>query len=180
MLSKTASNGTVAGTASMPGTRHIGTLANIFQDEATGPFSRISPDNFISSFELGMSKAYSYPLASQMSERPSLHVQTRVTKVVTSLPITALWFLVSANVAYALLGWVIALLAILKITTEVGEVQAMMTIDGLVAALFRNEEAIQGITGDVNNATSEKRMDNEKRLAVTPKEGGGMSFQLVG
>jgi hypothetical protein len=116
ILNKASSNGSTAGIASMPGTRFIGTLANIFQDGSTGPFSRSSPDNFIRSFELGMSKAYSYPLASQMSARPSLLAQERTSKVVTRLPIAALWILVAANLCYAALGLSIAVYALRRVT----------------------------------------------------------------
>jgi hypothetical protein len=86
-----------------------------------------------------MSKAYPYPLASPLSGRPSLLVQTRSTKVVTSLAATALWSLVAANFLYALLGVGIALGAILRVTEEVGEVKTRLSIDGIVAALFARE-----------------------------------------
>jgi hypothetical protein len=146
LTSKSLSNGTVAGTASMPGTRQLGILTNIFQDESSGPLSRSSPENFIRSFEIGMSKAYSYSLASQMSSRPSILVQRRITKTVTKLPVTALWLLVAANILYALLGWNIAICAMLKVSEEVGRVQKKLSVDGLVAALFVREKAGEATT----------------------------------
>jgi hypothetical protein len=149
-------------------------LANIFQDESTGPLSRSSPENFIHSFEIGMSKAYSYPLASQMSSRPSILVQRRITKVVTKLPVTALWFLVTANVLYALLGWIIALCAIVKVSEEVGRVQMKLSVDGLVAALFAREEAHESrIEHPVG---TEDNIDDTRKVAVVVVEQKGMAF----
>jgi hypothetical protein len=159
LTSKSLSNGTVAGTASMPGTRQLGILANIFQDESTGPLSRSSPENFIRSFEIGMSKAYSYSLASQMSSRPSILVQRRITKVVTRLPVTALWLLVAANMLYALIGWIIAVCAMLKVSKEVGRVQKELSVDGLVQALFAREKE--------QEATSEHFVETRNKLDDT-------------
>jgi hypothetical protein len=174
---KTPSNGTVAGIASMSGTRQLGILANIFQDESTGPLSRSSPNNFISSFEIGMSKAYSYPLASQLSGRPSLLVQTRTTKVVTSLAATALWSLVAANFVYALLGIGIALYAILRATEEVGEIKTKLSVEGVVAALFAREQSED--SGNKKEYFERKESVNTTEtiaIALTTRE--GLAFRL--
>ncbi|KAF2650131.1 hypothetical protein K491DRAFT_149337 [Lophiostoma macrostomum CBS 122681] len=140
-LTTSPSNGSTAGAASMPGTRFIGTLTNIFQDESTGPETRRSPSTFIRGFELGMSKAYSYSLASQTSGRPSLLVQARTSKVVTKLPVAALWFLVVANVAFAMLGFGLAAWAMMRATPVVHQLQMRMGFSGLVAALFDREHS---------------------------------------
>jgi hypothetical protein len=163
----------------MPGTRQIGTLANIFQDESTGPLSRTSPENFIRSFELGMSKAYSYPLASQMSDRPSILVQKRVTKVVTSLPVIALWFLVASNLVYALLGWAIAFYAMLRVTAEVAEVQTMLSVDGLVAALFAREQVEPVANEGKDMSIREEEVNDDRKVAVAVSKHGSPVFRLV-
>lgn len=159
----------------MPGTRQLGILANIFQDESTGPQSRSSPENFIRAFENGMSKAYSYPLASQMSNRPSLIVQKRISKVVTRLPVNALCFLVAANVLYALLGWIIAFFAMLKVTEEVGRVQMKLSVDGLVAALFAREKVNQDVATEYLSGTKGK-LNDTKRVSVVVTEQRGLAF----
>jgi hypothetical protein len=176
ILSQTQSNGSIAGISSMLGTRQLGTLANIFQDESTGPLSRSSPDNFIHSFEIGMSKAYSYPLASQLSPRHSFLVQERYVKAVTSLPVTALWFLVAANLVYALLGMVLTFWAFLKLTEEAGQAQDKFGIASLVTALFDREhpdgaivrEKTDGVLNDLEEERSTKRLGiirtNEKNV----------------
>jgi hypothetical protein len=106
-----------------------------------------------------MSKAYSYSLASQMSSRPSILVQRRITKVVTRLPVTALWLLVAANMLYALIGWIIAVCAMLKVSKEVGRVQKELSVDGLVQALFAREKE--------QEATSEHFVETRNKLDDT-------------
>jgi len=164
----------------MPGTRGIGTLANIFQDESTGPLSRSSPDNFISSFELGMSKAYSYPLASQLSGRPSLLTQVRTSNVVTRLPVAALWSLFAANMLYALLGIAIAVFAMMKANEEVGQVQMRLGVTGLVAALFDREQFERAATSEeaLFEEKGKKNLGDMNRVAVITTKGGGASFMI--
>ncbi|KAH7371540.1 hypothetical protein BKA66DRAFT_590917 [Pyrenochaeta sp. MPI-SDFR-AT-0127] len=180
ILNKSPSNGSTAGISSMPGTRFVGTLANVFQDESTGPISRSSPDNFIRSFEIGMSKAYSYPLASQLSSRPSLSAQARTSKVVTKLPVAALWFLVVTNVGYALLGVGLATWAMMKATEEVAQVQVRLGVAGFVAALFDREQFEEAASTDEGLFAEKNSKDasNVKKVAVMKTEGGGSSFAL--
>jgi hypothetical protein len=179
LLDKTPSNGTVAGIASMPGTRQLGILANIFQDESTGPLSRSSPDNFIRSFELGMSKAYSYPLASQLSGRPSLLIQTRNSKVVTRLPISALWSLVAANLLYVLIGLVVGLCAISKLTDNVSQVKTRLSVAGLVAALFAREQSEDVVANEKVIFDNNDDVDTVKRVAVMFNKREGIVFRLI-
>jgi hypothetical protein len=179
ILNKAPSNGSTSGIASMPGTRFVGSLANIFQDESTGPFSRSSPTNFIRAFELGMSKAYSYPLASQMSVRPSLLAQERTSKVVTRLPVAALWILVTTNLVYAALGLSIAIYALMRVTEDVGQVQMRLSVTGLVAALFDRQRFEKAVSGE-EELFEEKTMGNAgmKTIAFAKTKEGGFWFAL--
>ncbi|KAH7088987.1 hypothetical protein FB567DRAFT_522762 [Paraphoma chrysanthemicola] len=181
ILDKVPSNGTVAGMASMPATRQIGTLTNVFQDESTGPLSRKSPDDFIRSFELGMSKAYSYAVASQMNSRPSLMMQSRTLKVVTRLPHAALWCLVAANFVYAVLGLVVAICALLKINPEVGQVQVRLGVSGLLAALFTEREQFERPVASEDELFGPGSNGAEKytKIAVIKTTRGGSSYMLV-
>ncbi|KAF1835295.1 hypothetical protein BDW02DRAFT_629709 [Decorospora gaudefroyi] len=182
VLAQTPSNGSTAGIASMPGTRFIGTLANIFQDESTGPPSRSSPQTLIQGLELGMSKAYSYALASQLSPRPSLATQTRFSHVVTRLPVSALWLLVTANLCYALLGLVVAGLAVGRSGTEgvvVGQVKIRLGVEGLVAALFDRGRFEQPAARCEEDLFEEGRAGGGvKKIAITGMEAGGFWFAL--
>ncbi|KAH6633754.1 hypothetical protein C7974DRAFT_471822 [Boeremia exigua] len=180
ILNQTLSNGSTAGISSMPGTRFIGTLANIFQDESTGPLSRSSPDNFIRSFEMGMSKAYSYPLASQTIGQPSLLAQARFSKIVTRLPIACFWSFIAANMGFAVLGLVTGLRAIWETTETVGQIQIRLGVVGLVAALFnrRQFERLAKCDEDLFEKVSAKENPGTERVVVVGTTGGGASFAL--
>ncbi|KAF2629852.1 hypothetical protein BU25DRAFT_336057 [Macroventuria anomochaeta] len=181
ILSQSLSNGSTAGISSMPGTRFIGTLANIFQDESTGPVSRSSPDNFIRSFEMGMSKAYSYPLASQTIGQPSLLAQARLSKIVTKLPIAGFWFLIGANMGFAVLGLAVGIGAVRKTTETIGQVQMRLGLVGLVAALFdrRQFEKAAKCDEELFEEVSMEDKSSTKRVAVMETREGGASFALT-
>jgi hypothetical protein len=179
-LTKSASNGSTAGMASMPGTRFVGTLANVFQDLSTGPESRSSPSAFISAFEIGMSKAYSFPLASQLSSRASLSAQVRSSKVVTRLPVAALWTLVVANVGFAILGVGLAIWAMRLASPAVHQTQMRLGVAGLAAALFDRETFEQSARGDngLFSEKSERGAVDAKRIGFKQTETGGSTFAV--
>ncbi|KAK3208468.1 hypothetical protein GRF29_77g804171 [Pseudopithomyces chartarum] len=181
-LTKSLSNGSAAGAASMPGTRFVGTLANVFQDLSTGPESRSSPSAFIRAFELGMSKAYSFPLASQLSSRASLLAQLRTSKVVTRLPVAALWTLVIANVGFALLGLGLAIWAMRRATPEVHQVQLRLGVAGLASALFDHEkfeESAHAGDGLFTEKSSKGSGDMDvKRIGFKRTGTGGSAFAV--
>ncbi|KAL1603833.1 hypothetical protein SLS60_005424 [Paraconiothyrium brasiliense] len=179
-LTKSPSNGSTAGMASMPGVRFIGTLANVFQDLSTGPESRSSPAAFIRAFEIGMSRAYSFPLASQLSSRASLLAQVRSSKVVTRLPVAALWTLVVANVGFALLGLGLAIWAMRLATPDVHQTQMRLGVAGLAAALFDHEKFEQSARADdgLFSEKSEKSGVDVKRIGFKRTGTGGSTFAV--
>jgi hypothetical protein len=179
-LTKTLSNGSTAGIASMPGARIFGVLANVFQDSATGPLSRVDPAGFISTFEVGMAKSFSYPLASQLSGRPVLLAQVRTSKVVTKIPAAAVWLLVVANLGYAALGAVLAVWAITKTTPAIHQVQIRLGVAGLASALFDREQFERKAATDEGLFEEKARVGVGlgKRVGVKQTETGGSSFEV--
>lgn len=181
-LTKSLSNGTIAGAASMPGTRFVGTLANVFQDLSTGPESRSSPSAFIRAFEIAMSKAYSFPLASQLSSRTSILAQLRTSKVVTRLPVAALWTLVIANTGFALLGLGLAVWAVRKTTPAVHQVQLRLGVAGLASALFDRERFEQSAHADDGLFTEKNAKGvgdiDVKRIGFKRTNTGGSAFAV--
>lgn len=125
-----------------------------------------------------MSKAYSYPLASQLSDRPSLLAQTRTTKVVTKIPVAAVWFSVAANLLYAMLGFGLAFFALIRATPQVHQVQVRLGVAGLAAALFdwrqfeRSADDDDGLFEENNKEAS----SNIKKIGVRRTNTGGSSF----
>lgn len=64
----------------------------------------------------------------------------RITTLVTRVPIGALFTLVVANLLYAAAGRVLCVLAIVAARDDTREVQARLSIEGIVADRFEEEE----------------------------------------
>ncbi|KAF1975318.1 hypothetical protein BU23DRAFT_634502 [Bimuria novae-zelandiae CBS 107.79] len=163
-----------AGAASMPGTRFLGTVSSDFEEFSSGPESRSSPSAMIRAFELDMSKAYSLPLASQLSPRASLLAQVRTSKVVTRLPVAALWTLVIANLGFALLGVGLAGWALTKAGPGVHQVQC------LTSALFdreKFEQSARAVDGLFTEKTAKDQVD-VKRIGFKRTSTGGSAFTV--
>jgi hypothetical protein len=136
----------------MPAIFGVG-MDTIFSDAAQKPlFSRISFDDFLSSFALGQSRGYAFPLGSQTSPREALAVQQRASRLVTRLPVAALWLLVVANMGFVVLGVGLAVAAWLAARMDrngtVGQVKNRLDIAGFVSQLFEGEMPERERKGD--------------------------------
>ncbi|KAJ4295177.1 hypothetical protein N0V90_007187 [Kalmusia sp. IMI 367209] len=179
-LSKTKSNGSVAGIASMPGIGSWGLIPNTY-DRALqyASASASSIDAFIDSYAAGLSNVRSYSLATQMSPRPALLTQTRVSKVITKVPVAALWLLVVANALYALLGVGLAALALTYTSPSVHQVYTRLSITGIVAQLFEEEYAERAVESEEKLFRENVEIDAEiKRVGVKRTDTGGSAFAV--
>lgn len=129
-----------------------------------------------------MSKAYSFPLASQLSSRASMLGQLRTSKVVTQLPVAALWALVVANIIFALLGFGLAIWAWRRATPAVHQVQLRLGVAGLASALFDHDKFEQSARAD-EGLFSEKSAEDVvsaevKRIGFKRTDTGGSTFAI--
>ncbi|KAF2874177.1 hypothetical protein BDV95DRAFT_666115 [Massariosphaeria phaeospora] len=179
-LTSTPSNGSIAGISSMYGLRSLNSLASKMQALSRGTEARTSVDTLVRSLELELSRVYTYPLAAQLSNRPSLLAQQRVSKVITKLPAAALWLLVVANLLFALLGFSLAVSAILRTTPDVHQVQMRLGVTGLAAALFDKIQSERSADTDDNlfEENWKKMPTNIKRVGVEKTDTGGSAFKL--
>lgn len=129
-----------------------------------------------------MSSAYSFPLASQLTSRTSLLAQIRTSKVVTRLPVAALWTLVVANLSFALLGLGLAIWALKVTTPVVHQVQMRLGIAGLAAALFDRENFEQSARADDGLFAEKSGMGkgevDVKRIGFRRTSTGGSTFTV--
>lgn len=145
----------------------------------TASASAASLDSFIDNYALGLSKIRTYSLATQMSSRPSLLAQTRNSKLITKVPVAALWLLVLANVLYSLLGLALAVLALVCTNPSVHQVYTRLSVTGIVAQLFEREYSERAVD-------SEERLFREnvdpgaevKRVGVRRTDTGGSLFAI--
>jgi hypothetical protein len=179
-ISKQKSNGSIAGISSMSSQGTANFLAPLFSSaSATANILQTSPQTFIDTWIKAVTSVLSYPLAGQSSSRPAELVQQRVAKVVTKLPISALWILVVANMSYALLGLVLAILALMTNSPDVHQVQARLGVAGLTASLFERVYSEKVVRSDTELfAEHGAKTGYVKKVGVRRTDTGGSAFTL--
>jgi hypothetical protein len=160
-MTKTPSNGTTTGIPIMPLVQTFGFSRNL-HDTAMNRASRASSvQEWISTYELEISKSFTAPLAVHTVPERSLRAQTRVSKVITRVPVAALWLLVLANLAFATLAIVVAGIAFKAADGDVHQAYLRLGVPGLVAALFEAESESK-----VVDSESDLFRENEKGQMV--------------
>jgi hypothetical protein len=139
-----------------------------------------TPEEFLKSFELAISKVFGSWLVVHTVPAPAGLVQRRVTKVVTKLPVTAFWLLVTANVLFAFLGLILAVLAALATSSEVHQVHTRLSTTGLAAGLFDWQHSRRAAKSDfdlfMENVTEDNRADPGDRIGIRCTSSGGAEF----
>jgi hypothetical protein len=125
-----------------------------------------SLDTWISAYEIAMSTLFATPLAVHTVPTNSLLVQSRVRKIMTKVPVTAVWLLVLANMAFAMLGMGLTLMAWRTSDENTHQIRVRLGVPGLVAALFEKE--------------SEDRVVKTDRALFKENNDDDMSLSLVG
>jgi len=115
--------------------------------------------------------------AQAVRRSPALAVQERQSFLVSRIPAAPLFTLVIANLLFVILGIVLAAIAIHTSGGEVREVQARLSIVGLVADRF---EAQRGRTGveDMDAYFEEKDGNGSIRVAIDNGSGEGYRYRI--
>jgi hypothetical protein len=88
-----------------------------------------------------MSTLFITTMAAYTVPSDSILIQTRAQKIMTRVPVAAIWLLVLANLFFAALGIGLAIMAWMAADQEVHQVRSRLGVPGLAAALFeRNSE----------------------------------------
>jgi hypothetical protein len=98
-MTKALSNGTTTGTNIMPLVETLGFARNLHDGAMRRASQAISLQAWFETYELGMSKAFTAPLAVYTVPHNSIRAQKRIGKVITKVPAASLWLLVLANMA---------------------------------------------------------------------------------
>ena len=110
---------------------------------------------------------------------PAQAAQLRSAPLVTRLPQAPLFTLVLANLLFALLGVVFTVRAVASARgDDVPEVQARLSIPGLVANLFEGARAKEGVA-DVQELFAEQSGEDPGRVVVGMTQRGGYEFRLA-
>ena len=176
-ITRTPSNGTVAGISSMAMAQTFGYVSlslQYIQAQANGLAKSVF--DFAQLFSHGMARAYLAPIAAQASPRPALSVQSRSSKIVTKVPKSALWILVIANLLYAILAIILTILALLVTSMDIHQLRTRLSVTGLAAHLFEGEYAERDVKDEKDLF---EKGDILKRVGVRRTETGGATFSVV-
>ena len=136
-MTKALSNGTTTGLTIMPLVETLGFARNLHDSAMRRASQARSLQAWFETYELGMSKVFTAPLAVHTVPYDSIRAQIRTSKVVTKVPAASLWLLVQANMAFAGLAMAVAVAALRAARdSDVHQVHVRLGIPGLVAALF--------------------------------------------
>jgi hypothetical protein len=161
-MTKTPSNSTTTGISIMPLVETFGFSRNL-HDGAMNRASRVSSvQEWVSTYELEISKSFTVPLAVHTVPEKSIRAQTRVSKVVARVPVAALWLLVLANLAFVVLAIIIAGMALKTAGGDAQQVCLRLSVSGLVAALFEADAGNKVVDGE-----SELFEENERGKLVS-------------
>jgi hypothetical protein len=148
-MTKTLSNGTTAGLIIMPLVESLGFARNLHDSAIRRASQALSLQAWFEAYELGMSKAFTAPLAVHAVPHDSIRAQKRIGKVITKVPAASLWLLVLANMAFTGLAVVIAIIAMRAAQdADVHQVHVRLGTPGLVAALFERQSQEKVVKDD--------------------------------
>lgn len=180
-VSKTKSNGSVAGIAAMSNSQMFGFSFLLGQALVTSVNTLSTNfDDFIDNVSRNMARNYLSPIAGQASPRPAELVQIRTEKIVTEVPKTAVWLLASANIIYIILAVVLAIIAWSTTSPDVYQLRTRLSVVGLAAQLFEGtfaERAVKDEKDLFENHDAPK--GEQKRVMVRKTEWGGTAFGVV-
>lgn len=178
-LSKRRSNSTVTGIASMLSPSSIGEASEIKGIVTTRLMNPTSLDLLLAGWELGVNQVFAPAFAIYTLPVGSLLAQKRVRKLITALPVSALWLLVPANTAFAFLAITLAAIAWRTTNTDIQQVRARLGIPGLAAGLFEKNSENRVVASNKN--LFHENDDGASPLFVVGVEQtvtGGMAWSL--
>jgi hypothetical protein len=117
-------------------------------------------------------------LGAQVVKRsPAVAVQERESFLVARVPAAPLFTLVIANLLFVILGIILTAIALGTSGGEVREVQARLSIVGLVADRFEAQRGRDGVE-DMDAHFEEKDGNNSIRVAIDHDHGGGYMYRV--
>jgi hypothetical protein len=108
---------------------------------------------------------------------PAVAAQERQSFLVSRVPAAPLFTLVIANLLFVLLGIILTSIAIWASGGEVREVQARLSIGGLVADRFEEKRGRDGIE-KMDDSFEEKDGNGSMRVAIDRGNGGGYTYKV--
>ncbi|KAI9663649.1 MAG: hypothetical protein M1821_007139 [Bathelium mastoideum] len=173
----TPSNGTVtdifqgAQAQSELGSYYLLQIANL------APFSS-SAQEMADKLAYAFSQTFLAIVTSALNLDQAVEVQQRTTSLVTRIEKAPLFTLVGANLLIVLLGIVFGVIALVNSAGEVREVQARLSIVGLIADHFEGKKAKEG-TKNLEDLFEERDGQASGRVVIQTSDRGGYEYQSL-
>jgi hypothetical protein len=165
-ITKALSNGTITGLTIMSLVETLGFARNLHDTAMRRASQAHSLQSWFETYELGMSKAFTAPLAVHTVPRDSIRAQKRTSKVITKVPAASLWLLVLVNMAFAGLALAVAVVALRAARdADVHQVHVRLGTPGLVAALFERH-AEERVVKEDSGVFQENDVDRKAPVEV--------------
>jgi len=116
--------------------------------------------------------------AQSVLRRPALAVQERETFLVSRVQAAPLYTLVAANLLFVLFGIVLTCIAIITSGEDVREVQARLSIVGLVADRFEAHRGRNGVE-NLDDYFEEKEGNDSMRVAIRETDQKGFAYVVL-
>lgn len=107
---------------------------------------------------------------------PALAAQERSSLLVARVPAAPLFTLVAANLLFVTLGVILTLIALSTSSGEVRDVQARLSIVGLVADRFEGMKARRGVES-IDELFEERDGQRSTQVAIDRVAGGGYAYK---
>ena len=173
----TLSNDSVANVWQVPPTINgYHAAPKILEATSTGIFSSTAQE-LADTIALAYSQAALALGAQAVIRTPSLAVQERKSFLVSRVPAAPLFTLVAANLLFGLLGVILALIAITSSGGDVREVQARLSIVGLVADRFEGQRGRDGVK-EMDDYFEEKEGHDSMRVGIDRNDGAGFAYKV--
>lgn len=172
----TPSNESLGGTIVRPMFLDLSTVALILVSLSA---SSSTPSNLADAMANAISREMIGLNVGIMEPRTNLQEQTREEFLVARVPVAPLYSLIALTLLYAIVGMVLAVVAFKSALGETKEVQARLTVAGVVAEAFEESERVRKRVRQVDDLFAERDgPGTSRRIGVVPAEEGGWRFEL--
>ena len=182
-VTKRKSNSTTTGAASMVMSALLSynPTGLTFINTAAGN-AYTNADDYLVRISRGLAKLDLAGIASVADTRSAHLVQSRITKLVSRVPKTVLWILVTANSVYVVIAIALAVLA-LWVTSDncdVSQVRIRLSVVGLASQLLEGPVSERAVKDDKELFENQSaNYSEQKKVKVTITEEGGAAFEVA-
>ncbi|KAL9623762.1 MAG: hypothetical protein Q9160_001993 [Pyrenula sp. 1 TL-2023] len=116
--------------------------------------------------------------AQSVRPAPAKAVQERTTLLVARVPKASLFGLVGANLLFVLLGCILTIVALFSSRGEIRDIQARLSVAGLVADRFEGERA-KAPMGVIDDLFEEHEGNTSSRVVMAQTTAGGYMYKTL-